>query len=203
MTNDIQQWAQALLQFENLRFVVIDTTGVKRDSDILRLLILDKHGFIKENFLTVPLRHPKELNTAYTHITLAEMEDAPIFSEVWPDIRSALTGKYVLAYGFDFLQERLDDNAHHYGLQSIHLIGDCLMQTAVQYFRSTNYGMKLVDACKCIGHKLPDRPTAEQRARGQLVLLKAMAEGRTEPPAPTPPIDENEDQLSDLDDAIF
>jgi hypothetical protein len=201
VTNDIQQWAQALLEFLNLRFVVIDTTSIKKESDILHLLILDRQGCIRDEFFTMPLRYPGEWNTEWTGLTLADMGKAPIFSDAWPDIRRALRGKFVLAYGLDLLQERLDNNVQHYGLQPIHLIGDCLMQTAVPYFRPagfTGYNLKLQDACARIGHILPDRPNAEQRARGQLALLKAMSQGITSVPAPTL-VSEDEDNLGDLE----
>ncbi len=111
----------------------------------------------------------------------------------------------MLAYGFDFLQERLYENAQFYGLKPVHMIGDCLMQTAVPYFRPagfTGYNLKLQSACARIGYILPDRPLAKQRAEGQLALLKAMAEGRATPPTSAQSNDDG-DELGDLDSAIF
>lgn len=199
MDNDISRWAQALLQFDNIRFVVIDTTSIKKDADIIRFFTLNKHGFIEEAVTIFSVRHPTSPNTEWTGITQEEMSRGLELDVVWDGIVvPALTGKFVLAYGFDFLQERLDENAATYRLKPVHLIGDCLMQTAVKYFRSTNYGMKLIDACTRIGHTLPARPNAEQRAQGQLALLKAMAEGITS--APTQSSDEG---LGDLESHPF
>lgn len=195
--NDITGWAKALLEFRNLIFVVVDTTSVKRDSDLLRFFTLDQHGYAEDDMLIIPGRYPGVLNTEWTGITKEQMNYAEDLPMIWSDITRALTGKFVLAYGLDFLQDRLDENAKHYGLHHIHLIGDCLMATAPAYFRVNAPAMKLVDACARVGHILPDRPDAEQRARGQLALLRAMAEGRTSPPAPAP-VDEDEG-LSDLD----
>lgn len=204
MDNDISRWAQALLAFDNLRFVVVDTTSVKKDSDIIRFFTLNKHGFIEESMLIFPCRYPGECNTSWTGITPDMIEHAETLPDRWPDIREALTGRFVLAYGFDFIQEHLNENVQHYGLKPVHLIGDCLMQTAVKYFRSTNYGMKLTDACARIGHALPARPNAEQRAQGQLALLKAMSQGITSAPAPVEShIDQDEDLLGDLDSHPF
>ena len=53
------------------------------------------------------------------------------------------------------------------------------MQTCPAYFKVNVPAMKLKDAAFCIGYVLPTRPTAEQRARAQLALLRAMAEGIT------------------------
>lgn len=195
MNDGITRWAQALLQFSNLCFVVIDTTSVKRDSDVIRFLTLDKHGKVQDSVIICSARYPTSPNTEWTGITQEEMSRGLALEKVWDGIVvPALTGKFVLAYGFDFIQDHLDENAQHYGLEPVCMVGECLMQTAVEYFRSTNYGMKLTEACKRIGYILPDRPLAKQRAEGQLALLKAMAEGRTAS-APTPSSDEGPNDL--------
>lgn len=210
--NDISRWAQALLEFENLRFVVIDTTSIKKDADIIRFVAMDQHGFVDESLFIDSRRYPGQLNTEWTGITPTDMMDEGL-SDLWYDVQTALKGNFVLAYGLDFIQERLDENAAHYGLKPVQLIGDCLMQTSVQYFKQTGftgYNIKLVDACARIGHILPDKPNAEQRARGQLMLLKAMASSWVNRSATTGPIDEmlgapidEDEDLGDLDDHPF
>ena len=177
--NDIQQWAKALLEFPNLRFVVIDTTSLDRNADVIRFLTLDKQGDLDESLYISPGRYPGQLNTEWTGIQPYVMKGRHQIPAYWDEITDALTGQFVLAYGFDFIQERLDENAAHYGLQPIKLIGDCLMQTCPAYFKVNVPAMKLKDAAFCIGYVLPTRPTAEQRARAQLALLRAMAEGIT------------------------
>lgn len=200
--SDISPWAQALLAFDNLRFVVIDTTSIKRDSDVIRFLTLDKHGKVQDSVIICSARYPDSPNTEWTGITQEAMNRGLALDKVWDGIIvPALTGTLVVAYGFDFILEHLNENAAHYGLPPVYFIGEDLMQKAVEYFRSTNYGMKLTDACRRIGYILPDRPLAKQRAEGQLALLKAMAEGRTSPPAP---IQSSDDEgLGDIDGHPF
>jgi hypothetical protein len=176
----IQSWAQAVLSLPNLAFLVIDTTGVNRDADIIRVLVTDQTGIVTYARIVHPDRHPNAPNTLYTGISQKDIDETlplPIF---WDEIGEALKGRYVLAYGLDFVQERLNENAAHYGLPPIALAGDCLHITASRHFNVS--AIKLVDVCRRIGHMLPDRPLAIARAQGQLALLKAMAEGVTSVP---------------------
>lgn len=198
--NDIQQWAQAVLEMPNLIIAVIDTTSIKKDADIIQLMTLNKHGFF-EDFFLIRSGRDQGSNVEWTGLEPEDLAHSDTLPDCWEAVRKAFTGKFVLAYGLDFLQERLDKNARHYGLEEFCIIGECLMQKAPCYFRQTFPAMKLVDACARIGHTMPDHPIAEERARGQLALLKAMAEGRTS--APTPAQSNDEDDLGDLDDAIF
>ena len=114
--NDIQQWAKALLEFPNLRFVVIDTTSLDRNADVIRFLTLDKQGDLDESLYISPGRYPGQLNTEWTGIQPYVMKGRHQIPAYWDEITDALTGQFVLAYGFDFIQERLDENAAHYGL---------------------------------------------------------------------------------------
>lgn len=193
---DVTRWAQALLTLRNLTFCVIDTTGLQKDADIISFFTMDRHGNEDENFMFSSERHPDSPNTDFTHITMDELQQALPLKMSWVDIYNAIYGNFILAYGFDFIQERLDENAKHYGLEQITLIGDDLMHAAIQYFRSPNYGMKLTDACARIGYPLPERPNAEQRTRGQLALLQAMARGPYQRPA-RPVVAQDEDLSQD------
>lgn len=199
---DVTRWANALLTLRNLTICVIDTTGLQKDADIIRIYTLDRHGNYDYDLTFSSERHPDSPNTDFTGITMDEFEVLPPLKTFWTDIYNAVYGNFMLAYGFDFIQERLDENAKHYGLEQITMIGDDLMHVAIQYFRSPNYGMKLTDACARIGHSLPDRPNAKQRAHGQLALLNAMAKGPYQRPAR--PVVAPDDQISkEMDEHPF
>jgi hypothetical protein len=199
---DIHRWAKALLTLRNLTICVIDTTGLQKDADIIRLYTLDRHGNFDADLTMTSERHPDSPNTDFTGITMDEFEVAGSLKMFWNDIYNAVSGNFMLAYGFDFIQERLDENAKHYGLEPIFMIGDDLMHAAIQYFRSPNYGLKLTDACARIGYTLPARPDAIQRAKGQFALLSAMAKGPYQRPAR--PVVTPDDQLSkDMEERPF
>lgn len=172
---NISGWARALTLLENLVFIVLDTTSLKKDADIIRILIVDLEGTELYHQIVNPLRHPGEPNTAYTGIFQDELGQAQTLREQWPAIMEALKGKYTLAYGHDFVQERLDDAAQAYGLEPVYLVGDCLLHTMCSYAHRPN-GINLASALNYVGFPrfVPD---AKSRAAAQIVLLKAIADG--------------------------
>lgn len=191
---DLMYWAQAIQQMPNLAFLVLDTTGLESFADIIRILLVDGSGEPIYHQVIRSERASQRPNTSYTGITQEQMDAAPTLTECWPMVFAALKGRYTLAYGHDWVQERLNDNTSFYALSPIHLIGDCLQQTAAQYFRSL-YNKKLADLCARIGHPLPTPALAIDRAKGQIALLNAMANGITqvklEPVADVPDLDDH------------
>jgi DNA polymerase III alpha subunit (gram-positive type) len=188
-------WAQAVLALPNLRFVVLDTTSVAQNSDILRILIIDVQGEKVFHEIVKPGRWKLSPNTHYTGILQEVIDQAPTLKQVWSALQDALKGAFILAYGLNFVHERLDENAEYLGLSPVSLVGECLMQTASQYW-SQQRSIKLADAMTRIGYPTATTPImALQRALGQIALLKAMAEGVVEKPAPY-----LEDDLGDLED---
>lgn len=174
---DLSGWASAVLDMPNLVFLVLDTTNdAWKDSDIISAVMLDSTGTILyDKIFFSPRQHTS--NHQYTGISQSEMVNAmPLISE-WSGLVDVLKGKFVMAYGFDLVQERLSENAESFGLEPVYLVGDCLQQTASEYFRQT-YSIKLADACRRVGHHMPSSPPlAIERAQAQLALLEAMSRG--------------------------
>lgn len=186
MSEGITKWANAALDMRNFTILVLDTTGVERNSDIIRLLTIDRHGNVDQDLVMCSGRN-QSANTQYTHIEQSEMEEALPLEAMWPDVRAAIRGNYIVTYGLRFAQARLDENAAHYGLAPVYILGADLLDQATGYFSATRF-VKLADACRYIGHPLPDRPDALERAKAALELVKRMAAGRylplAAPPAP-------------------
>jgi DNA polymerase III epsilon subunit-like protein len=172
------QWASALLRFPNLSFVTIDTTGVQKDSDVIRIVIANVEGTPIFDRIVRPIRQPSQSNTSYTGIGYSQIKDAPTLADIWLDLQEAIAGRYVLAYNLDFLRQRLNENAHAYGLPSLNFIGECLMERASNYYHAST-ALKLTDVCARIGHTLHQPATALDRLGGQRALLSAMSEGVT------------------------
>jgi hypothetical protein len=172
--NDYSQWARAALQFPNMAVCVIDTTGIRNDADILRVFVHTVTGEIYDQLFWSE-RHDTS-NEQYTGIPEQAAKAAPALAEKWEHLKDVLISHYLIAYNLDFVQASLNENAEHYGLEMFHLIGDCLQHAAVEYFRET-YNLKLAHACQRIGHILPLKPVAQDRAQAILALLRAMAAG--------------------------
>lgn len=175
------QWACTVLTMKPL-FLVLDTTGLSTDSDIIRVFIRDENGVVFDSLIN-PLRQPLSANSRFTGIRQNDLENAPTLSESWDKIQLILRGRYILAYNLQFVKDRFEENAKYYGLPEICLIGRCLQRFASEYFDS--YSMKLTQACLQVGYRLPEYPTAPERALGQLHLLGAMMQGITTAPVPS------------------
>ncbi len=193
------EWANALLQFPNLVFFVIDSTGVHDESDITRVYLTDATGAPVFDRLIRPQRQRGHANTFYTGIADVQLHNAPVLADIWSELQSALAGRYVLAYNWEFLAERLQENAGHYHLAPLYPVGECLMNRASNYY-STATALKLAEVCRRIGHHLPQPATAPDRASGQLAFLQAMAQGITTVRAIQPPSSAEDDDLGELDD---
>jgi DNA polymerase III alpha subunit (gram-positive type) len=172
------EWAHALLQFSNLVFFVIDSTGLHDESDIIRVHLSDAAGIPVFDRLLQPQRQRGHANTFYTGITDVQIRNAPTLANIWSELQAALVGRYVLAYNWEFLIERLRENALYYHLPLLYPVGECLMNRASNYY-NTATALKLADVCRRIGHPLPQPATAQDRAAGQLAFLQAMAQGIT------------------------
>ncbi len=180
-------WAEAVLRFPNLAFVVLETTGIAHTADILRLVVADGHATMLFDQVIQPQRERNQPNTRYTGLTLEQITHAPPLAEVWQQFTRTLAGRYVAAYNLSFVQEHLDENAAHYELPPVFLIGDCLQERASAYYHASS-SLKLTDALVRIGYTLPAPAPAPARAQSQLALLQAMSEGMTSvrPPATEP-----------------
>ena len=62
------EWAKAVLQLPNLTFLVLDTTGVDDDSDIIRVYVVNREGKTVLDQLVMPERQ-HTANTPYTGIS--------------------------------------------------------------------------------------------------------------------------------------
>lgn len=173
-------WAQEILSLPDLAFLEIDTTGLKEDDEIVRILLVNRHG---ESLLDVLLCSDVPLTDEVSRIngiTNYDLEFAPSIIEAWNDITAAFTGKHILSFNLEFDQRMLVAAANHYQLEMFPFDSDCLMLKAMKYCGSFSYP-KLSTLCAYIDYPLPKYPhqTALHRARGQIAILEAISYGRT------------------------
>lgn len=176
---ELMDWAEAVLATSNMAIVVLDTTSLSENADIIRVTALDFRGNALIDQVIQPQREIGP-NTAYTGITEEQIEQAPTIEQAWPHILD-LKGRFFVSFNLEFVEMRLKNAIAHYGLQRLPFLGDDLMERARAYFGVTGYnGLKLSDAVARIGKPFPYRPPlARDRALGCLNLLMAMSQGVT------------------------
>src|SRR6266567_3374059 len=128
------RWAQAVLQLPNLAFLELDTNGLSDDADIIRVVLRASDGSMLYAQTIQPRRPISEKITALTAVGPEEVEHAPTFAQIWPDLCVALQGRYVLSYNLPYDRDKLRENAERCGIEPVALIGECLMQRCQQYF---------------------------------------------------------------------
>ncbi len=175
-------WAQALLAFPNLAFLEVDTDGLYADADILRIVLVDQSGAVLYDQVVQP-RRPLSSKIAYlTGITPEMVASAPTLAEARcsSQLVAAFVGRYILSFNLEFDQGKLSESAVRYGLPLLPLVGACLMLRAQDYYGASHYP-KLADLCERLGAPLPPHPQQDalDRARGQVHLLRMMAQGIT------------------------
>src|SRR5436305_8715037 len=178
-------WAQALLAFPNLAFLEVDTDGLYADADILRIALVDQTGTPLYDQLFQPRRPLTSKIAHLTGIAPEKLAQAPTLVEVWrsPQLLQAFVGHYVHSFNLEFDQGKLTESAVRYGLPELPLVGGCLMLRAQDYYEASYYP-KLADLCERLGAPLPPHPQQDalDRARGQVHLLRMMAQGITHAP---------------------
>ena len=96
-----QQWAASLLERDDWLILDTETTGLK-DPEICQIAILDSQGESVLDTLVRPTK-PIEAKATQVHgITNDIVQLAPSFSQVYPEILSAITSQEVLIYNAAF-----------------------------------------------------------------------------------------------------
>lgn len=199
------RWAQAMLALPNLALLEVDTDGLNDDAAVLRVLVMDTDRGTFSDILVRPPTTPSAHVLSLTGIDTDALKQAKPFEEVWPLIVDILKGKHLLSYGLAFDLGHLARNAEKHNLEMPYLVAECLMLKSTSYLRSSSY-RKLADLCQAIGSPLPQHPdqTAYDRARGQLHLLEAMAQGITHAHAlPQTSSNSSEDEDTEQDEHPF
>jgi DNA polymerase III epsilon subunit-like protein len=178
-------WAQALLAFPNLAFLEVDTDGLYADAEILRIALVDQTGVVLYDQVVQPRRPPSPKMAHLTGITPEMLLQAPTLAEVWRSSQLVATfvGRYILSFNLEFDSGKLSESAVRYDLPLLPLVGDCLMLRTQDYYGASHYP-KLANLCELLGAPLPPHPQQDalDRARGQVHLLRAMAQGITHAP---------------------
>lgn len=96
------QWAAGCLADERTVYLDTETTGLYEGSWIVEIAILDYQGRELVNTLVNPQDEIPDAAARIHGITDADVSDAPVFADIWPDIEKAVEGKRVVIYNAAF-----------------------------------------------------------------------------------------------------
>jgi DNA polymerase-3 subunit epsilon len=166
-------------------FLDTETTGVDSDAEIVEIAIVDAAGNDLVNTLIRPtIKIPVEASNVHG-ITDHDVESAPTWLEVWPEIRSAIENRYVGIYNAEF-DTRLIRQSHIKAGGEWEPLGSmvlCIMKLYAKFHGEWDsyYGsytwQSLEDAGMQCGIDIPNTHRAKDDALLAREVLHCIAEG--------------------------
>ena len=161
-------------------FLDTETTGLTTQDQIIEIAIVDQIGKVLLNTLVNPGRVPINPHAEAAHgITASLLRGAPSLADLWPQIRSILSGNRVVIYNAKFDRRFFPDNLACAGLV------ECAMQAfvAVRGVKSA----RLAEAAAHVGHVWvgdAHRALADTQALRSVWLWLPANRAVTQPPKP-------------------
>ena len=161
-------------------FLDTETTGLTTTDQIIEVAIVDQIGKVLLNTLVNPGRVPINPHAEAAHgITASMLRGAPSLADLWPQIRSILSGNRVVIYNAKFDRRFFPDNLACAGLV------ECAMQAfvAARGVKSA----RLAEAAAHVGHVWvgdAHRALADTQALRSVWLWLPANRAVTQPPKP-------------------
>ena len=176
---EVVQWAQSVLEMVSVSLLEVDTTGLGADDEVVRVALSDAHGGIMFDHVIRPA-HASLTHEAAEHngLTVAEVMDAPLLREAWPDIQRAVTGRYILSYNQDWDVKALKKAADQQALTPLVIIGEDLQRRCNAYYQREYY-LDLQKVAARMGYTIESRDALD-RLRAQAAILDGIARGITD-----------------------
>lgn len=159
-------------------FAVIDfeTTGLsaKRDRVVeVAVARVDTEGRIEDEFATLINPQGRDVGPTFIHgITNSQVEKAPTFEDVAPELMSRLSGAVVVAHNATFEEAFLAAELKRAGIEVARIPALCTLWLGRQTFATPNY--KLGTLARAAGVPLVDKHAALGDVRAVSALLPHM-----------------------------
>lgn len=124
-------------------YVILDTetTGLDSDDEIIEISIIDLDGKTLISSLVMPTKEisPEAYDTHGISLETLTAAKAPSWSKIYKQVKAAIKGKIIIAYGAEFDERMLDQTSERYGLLPIDSEYVCLMMNVMREYNSKRY----------------------------------------------------------------
>jgi len=150
-------------------FLDTETTGLHNSAEIIEISIIDSDGSVLFESLVKP-RRSIPLDAVLIHgITNADVQDAPAWLQIWPQVESILQNRLVGVYNAEFDLRMMQQSHRSSGLpwRSSPIKFFCIMRLYADYGGYMKW-QSLEDAGRQLGIPLPN----SHRARADSLLAR-------------------------------
>lgn len=167
-------WSRGLLDnLDSWCIIDTETTGLNpKISRVVEITVLGGNGEVRFGTYVNPgCEIPPEASRIHG-ITKGEVIDAPLITEVWPELMDVTKGKLLIAYNSAYDRAILDNEAFRNGLQIISGRWECAMIQYSSYVGSWNsrFGNYTFQKLPSAGHR------SYLDCKVTLDLIRAMAD---------------------------
>lgn len=174
------EWARGLLEREDWVILDTETTGLESDAEIISVTIMSPAGEVLLDTLLKPSGSIPQDASAVNGITDEMVANAPLFTEITPQLQQVLAGKSVVAYNAGFDELMLMATCYRYKVPYKNIVGQnerspwqCAMLQYAAYFGKWNHYYR--------SYRWQKLPKGDHTAKGDcqatLGLIRKMAEG--------------------------
>lgn len=184
---NVLQRAQAVLKLQPI-FLDTETTGTGQTDRIIQIGIVDTQGETLFQSLVNPGTPIPAESSAVNGITDEMVKDAPVWTQIWPDVETILKGRVIGIYNADFDLRLLRQTNKAYGLPMTIETNQafCVMKLFAAFYGEWNArnngfkSQKLEFAGRFLNISIPNSHDAVDDARLTAALTKAIADYQTE-----------------------
>lgn len=137
-------------------FLDTETTGLDETAEIVELAVVNSEGIVLINTLIKPAAPIPAVVTELHGISNETVADAPDWHDIYPEVRSLLTGRRVIAYNAKFDARMLEQTCGFYRLPGLPANWLCAMRMYQKYAGNRRW-IKLTKAAASCGVTVPEQ----------------------------------------------
>lgn len=127
------EWFASMASRDDWLIVDTETTGLHSEAEIVQMGIVSAHGRVLLNQLVRPTSDISPGTTAVHGLTADMLQDAPLWTAVYPEVCRLVEGKLLLAYNAEFDGRIISQTCRRYDLPTPPNKWECVMEMFAQW----------------------------------------------------------------------